>query len=168
MAKRCNSCQFRRVQSHCNIVDCNYSLVTGVCRTVLLKDEEMPGEVCPLYVKGASISAKIYKSRGVSRKPEVDYVLVQKLYEAGMFDLEIAKNVHCSKSTIAEWRAKNGLKPNKPNKPVSHIGDFYKELYDRGYTDLEIADAMGRSMSAVRCWRYRERLAPNKKRAEQL
>ena len=167
MAKRCKSCMYGDHSGHKVNSSCNYSLIKGVCRTILLKDEEMPGDVCPLYERGKGLTARAYKPKTEPRKREIDYLLLEKLYESGMMDVEIAKHAHCSASAVAEWRNKNGLPINKPKRKLETITDKYAELHERGFTDLEISEATGRTLDAVRCWRYRAKL-PQNKRAEQL
>lgn len=43
-------------------------------------------------------------------KRKLDEEEALKLYNAGYLDTEIAKKLHCGKSTVARWRIANGLK----------------------------------------------------------
>lgn len=45
--------------------------------------------------------------------PRIDYALVERLYDAGRPDREIAAAAECSHRTIEKWRCETGRRPNK-------------------------------------------------------
>jgi len=68
------------------------------------------------------------------------------LYNQGLTDTAIARELGMPSNTITVWRRKKGLPPNRLVRP-------YQRYYDLGYSDKQIADAVGVSRKSVLQWR---------------
>ena len=87
-----------------------------------------------------------------------------RLYTAGLTDKEIATKLGVTKSVIAYWRRKNGLKYNGPGREMGkELQKRRMELWKSGLTDTEIAQKEGVAVPTISSWRHKMgRLKPNK------
>ena len=92
------------------------------------------------------------------------YIQIQKCYEKGLNDTEIAEKLDIKKDKVRTWRYDNGLESNHIKKMKSKkkgSREKFFELYKKGYNDAEIARATGYTSSqTVRLWRSKLDLPP--------
>lgn len=99
VTKRCMSCIYYRTNStgHSVLPTCDYILIEGHRRGCPAGDE------CNKYVPSVKT-----KSRGMIRLP-VEEAIVFEMYEHGMTDTEIGKDLGVSAKAIADWRKRRDL-----------------------------------------------------------
>ena len=142
----CEDCRF-----YCkDTKTCDYLLTTDKCRPC------PPGKGCT--AKEPDIMVKGKRCRW-------DPVKARELYQQGMSDPAIAREVGTTSYTISWWRKRNNLPANHTHVPGKR--DWSREearrLYDQGMIDKEIAQAVGVTTGAIFKWRRREGLAANGK-----
>ena len=83
------------------------------------------------------------------------------LCEAGWSDIKIGRAFERSKTVIARWRKRNGLKPLPQGyrQKIDHAQAL--AMYGVGASDGEIARRFGATQSGATRWRQRQGLAPN-------
>lgn len=86
------------------------------------------------------------------RRPQPPSELLQKMYEAGMTDVAIARELGCSENVIWRWREHRELPANTPWKLK---GQKVIQMYLQGYTEQEIAEALSVSRTTIHEWRRR-------------
>ena len=139
MGKRCKRCVYgTSFGGGCqSSYFCNYLTITGTPRLSILKDEELPGDVCPLFERGARTrmtekpvvlsKSKQSTAENYARKSNegatnggrtvsVDYDAVYKAYAQGLSDSAIARAAGCGSSTVGRWRLAKGFPANNPPK----------------------------------------------------
>jgi len=81
------------------------------------------------------------------------------LYGYGLSDREIGKRIGVTKVTIAHWRKRRGLAPNKQSSKANVLPDKVDKerltLWRRGMTDADIAARLGCTRQAIALWRRR-------------
>jgi len=84
------------------------------------------------------------------------------LYNNGMNDTKIAKELNVSSEAIRQWRKKNNFPINK--KPLLNTREETKrmELYKKMYDDGNIGNICGVTRGTIMCWRKSRGLSPNK------
>lgn len=99
VTERCRSCIYYRTNStgHSGLPTCDYILIEGHRRGCPAGDE------CDKYAP--SVKTRV---RGMIRLP-VEEVIVFEMYEHGMTDTEIGKNLGVSAKAIADWRKRRDL-----------------------------------------------------------
>lgn len=98
------------------------------------------------------------------RKSQYDWVKAEELYNQGLTDGLIAKQLEpkCTHKTVCLWRYVNDLPSNEGILPKNYpkhtkqgtvdYGKF-RQLYDQGMVDREIAKQVGCSIFPVFKWR---------------
>jgi DNA-directed RNA polymerase specialized sigma24 family protein len=90
---------------------------------------------------------------------------MQELYDRGMTDGDIAREMGCTSEAVRYFRARNQLPPHERARMIDR--ERMRQFYDRGLTDREIAQAMGCSVSTVQNFRLQQKLpALRKKKRE--
>lgn len=94
--------------------------------------------------------------------------LVRQLYEEGLNDGEIAREIGVCGNTVFRWRKENNLPANSRKRLLGHGSDALSQrhqqmldLWWQGKTDKEISLAVGISRAAVCSWRRRNSLDLN-------
>lgn len=93
------------------------------------------------------------------------------LYNNGVHEKEIAKELSVSTSTIRRWRLKYGLKPNNPNSnkySFESTKDQIAKLHQEGLSDTQIADNIGCRAANVAIWRNKLKLPKNREIKEKI
>ncbi len=109
-------------------------------------------------------STKIKAGRKTSRSP-FDEVVMASLWGEEYTDVQIARIIGSSHTTIRRWRMRGGI-PHNYNGPIqlSEEEEIVRiSLWGEGYTDTEMARRVGRTMPALFYWRTRMGLSPNYK-----
>lgn len=103
-------------------------------------------------VPSPAIEKRIYASR---RKME--------LYEKGMSDGEIARELKMSASAVRQWRVANCLPPHVSAETLRlrQMGAERMELYNAGMSDREIAEVVGCTPDNIATWRGKKGMPPN-------
>lgn len=87
------------------------------------------------------------------------------LYQQGLSDMEIGRQLYLSATAIAYWRRKNGLSANHTYRVITpEIDAEMRRLHRDGKSDLAIAREMGLDKDTVFAWRRRKGLPANFKR----
>jgi uncharacterized protein YjcR len=99
------------------------------------------------------------------KQREFDEKKAMKLYEKGMTDVEIGKELGRSTTTIYNWRTRAGLDANRiKTKLLKEKQELRIRLYREGKSDREIAEQTGTTISTVRAWRQYHKLKANDQR----
>ena len=107
-----------------------------------------PEDIVELLERNGVTVAK----RPSGRRPQPPSELLQKMYEAGMTDAAIARELGCSKNAIWRWRERRELPANIPWKLK---GQKVIQMFLQGYTEQEIAEALSESRTTIHEWRRR-------------
>ena len=102
MTKRCKGCQY-------------YASYTDTCDFFLLTYQRRgcPPEQCTRYEPlGQDTVRSPLQARALIRKQLVQREQMQKLYDQGLTDPDIARQIGVSGSTVCHWRHANGLPPH--------------------------------------------------------
>lgn len=85
------------------------------------------------------------------------------LYNQGMSDGEIARELNMSASAVRQWRVANSLPPHVPAETmrIRQMGLQRMELYNTGMSDREIAEVVGCSPDNIATWRGKQGLPPH-------
>ena len=155
---------------------CNYAAETGKSRVAAVyrllgvnrltkaAKRMLEPENCPCYRWDGKKKRK-RKAKPLSfQRRGPDPIVMKKLWQAGMNDREIAREVKASEYVVGDWRRKQGLPVNRKPKPV-YDWDKAEELYKQGRTDKEIAAALGCSEQSVWNWRNRKGIVSNQFKA---
>jgi transposase-like protein len=82
-----------------------------------------------------------------------DRAKFMELYEKGLNDSEIAREIGCTKSCANKWRTDQKL-PTKYKRPFKYnLNGEFQALYNQGYTDWKIARKLGCTDGIVWKWR---------------
>jgi uncharacterized protein YjcR len=100
--------------------------------------------------------------KGWHPEPKYDWEKARKLYDAGMSDARIAKELGCQNETVGKWRHREGLKVNKDERQKMFDWELGRKLYEEGKNDAQIAKELGCTDKAVRNWRFRRKLPANR------
>lgn len=101
------------------------------------------------------------------KKREFDEKKAMKLYEQGLTDVEIGKELGRSTTTIYNWRTRAGLNANRVTTRLQkEKQELRVKLYREGAPDRQIADETGTTLSTVRAWRQYHKLPANDARKE--
>jgi len=80
-------------------------------------------------------------------------------------DVEIARAIGTSDTTIYNWRTREGLEANRMKKKlVKEMQELREELYRAGESDQTIAERTGTKIGTVRAWRQYHKLPANDQR----
>jgi len=163
MAERCRRCKYHDL--FCNAADslhCEYSLIMGKTRTSLLKPEEMPGEVCPLFEEGEKINE--VKQPVIFDK--LDVPTIKKYVAQGLTVKQIAVKMETSEYKIYKVCRENDLHPVRPKVQPNYSLDWAKvrELYDQGLNDSQISKVCCCSDTVIGSWRRKNNLPTNYRR----
>jgi hypothetical protein len=92
------------------------------------------------------------------------------LYDKGLADTRIAKELGCSRTTVRHWRKQHDLPSNFERgacqgysnlKIVGEVEERARTLYGKKLGDPAISEKLGCTPAQVRGWRHRNGLAPN-------
>ena len=87
------------------------------------------------------------------------------LYQKGLNDCQIGRELGIPDTSIYMWRKARGLPPNRERHQLTEEEMARRNtLWEEGKTDNEIAKALGIHVSAVREWRYRSGLTCNREK----
>lgn len=101
------------------------------------------------------------------KRREFDEKRALQLYKKGMTDVEIAKEIGRSATTVYNWRNRAGLDGNRmTTRLVKEMQTLREELYREGASDQEIAEKTGTKIGTVRAWRQYHKLPANDTRKE--
>lgn len=173
MHPKCRACKYR---GYADIPHgCNFAS-TGQTRTglyikkygynfsrALLKPEN-----CEFFTPGKRWipTAELCLSETSSARHRDLWADMQKLYNEGKSDVEIAAALGVAESTVNNFRAKRRLPRNKrkPHYVTDEDRARMRELYDLGTNDSVISREIKCSIKSVQTWRASAGLAPNFKR----
>lgn len=102
-------------------------------------------------------------------RPTYSRTTMEQLYQSGLSDREISRQIGCSPPVISRWRAERNLPRNFPpcGPGIRQDGGGHRMLYDHaallrlynaGLSDAEISRASKIPKTNVRRWRNREGL----------
>lgn len=79
------------------------------------------------------------------------------LYDAGQSDKQIARAIGHHRTSVREWRVRNGLPANRKrhNQRPAGIDPRFSDLLAANLHDAEIARRLGREHGVIRKWRIR-------------
>lgn len=162
----CTGCRYQSGELGVIGLHCNYLLITG--RTRL-------GQMTPEQRREAKISgACLFKERGPQatviqtpmggyqierikpRRIRYDRDIFRKLWEQGLSDSQMAKEVGCAKETVIKWRQEEGLPFNEAHVHVDR--EKMLALYQQGLNDGEIGRELGCAPQTVKHWRNKKGL----------
>ena len=107
VTKRCRGClYFCQNGNHFIVPTCDYFLKTGKLRGCPAGDE------CDKFLSKEGCLEFTSTMLGVVRPPIKEQRLLD-LYEQGMTDTAIGKELHLSRQTVTAWRNKRGLPSQK-------------------------------------------------------
>ena len=157
MTKECERCRWRGTFPGVDHITCDYAWITGKCRTAM---ERKADGICPAFEGGDPVRIEVrpmddpFRAIIVKGKKFSHEELLE-LYQKGMTDGEIAREIGSVKSTIYKWRHRNELPPNGKPQDGGSKYDYkkFRELWDRGLSDTKIAEACGCAASTVSRWR---------------
>lgn len=94
------------------------------------------------------------------------YRQMRVLYDEGMNDHQIGREMGCSPCTVRNWRLREGLKGNTDRKRTSPAATIERRaqmmtLWKQGLDDRQISDRMQLSVKTVRTWRRENGLQSN-------
>lgn len=163
--KKCVTCKYR-ADGYGTKGTCDYLTMTGHAR-ILVSPEA--GKNCTAWEK---------RERGQRKRREPILPTVRKkrknplhdqmmeLYQKGMSDVAIGKEIGRSKSCVRHWRISLNLPAYPSGEPRKARGvmneDALRVLYAEGKTDEEMALALNLAEDTVMRWRCREKLKKNK------
>ena len=158
----CKSCRWRGSFPGVDWITCDFAFITGHCRTAMEPRED---RLCPAFEDGEPVRVEVrpmdkpFRTIVIKGRP-FTHAEILELYNKGMSDGEIAREIGSVKSTIYQWRHRNGLKANAKKQDANPRYDYgkFRELYDSGMSDSKIARAIGCAMSTVSRWRTLEGL----------
>ena len=134
-----------------------------------LTDAEVARE---LGIRAKSVEAWRNR-RGIKRNPTAREREIQDrmqrraaLYEQGLNDAEMARELGIPTVTVRRWRWKLNLPENGGRVRRRLDGTKAMELYNAGLPDEKIAGELGMSICAVRKWRKRRGLPANTERCK--
>lgn len=130
---------------------CDYLLIVG-------KRRPCPPDV-PCTVKKVADKKPIPLGGRTAKRtkdPKIDEKR-RELYDQGLNDHQIAKQLGINPNTITMWRRKQGLPVHVVRKTANDYPDRM-ELYHKGMSDGQIAKALGITQAAVMHWRHRNGL----------
>lgn len=158
----CNQCRWRGTFPGVDHITCDYCWITGKVKAKLPPRED---GICPAFEEGEQARIEV---RPMDNPFRAVYIKGQKvtheelmaLYQKGLTDGEIAREVGSVKSTIYNWRHRNGLPPNGKMQDSASKYDYkvFRELWEQGLSDTKIARVAGCAASTVSRWRTLEGL----------
>lgn len=83
------------------------------------------------------------------------------MWQDGLLDIEIAKEIGCHRETVSIWRKRNSLESNVGGKVLARLDEIGWPLYRDGCNDQEIAKEVGCRSCTVYVWRKKRGLATN-------
>ena len=94
------------------------------------------------------------------------YRQMRVLYDEGMNDHQISREMGCSPCTVRNWRLREGLKGNTERQRTSPAATIERRkqmlaLWKQGLDDRQISDRMQLSVKTVRVWRRSAGLQSN-------
>jgi len=102
--------------------------------------------------------------RGVGRRmSRIDFDAIEKGYNAGYNDTEIAEKVGVSSGTVCNWRHRNG-KPAHNTRGTKLDEHLLMSLYQQGKNDRTIAKESGYNPTTIGLWRKKNGLPVNRVR----
>lgn len=125
-----------------------------------VNDDRIPAETVERMAKSDKAHLRV-----------TDYDRIRELYEAGMTDGKIAKEMGLvDQSLVRKWRERYGIPEHGNQKRIPKFDRVLAwQMYQDGKNDREIADAMDIDRTQVYQWRKKEGLEPmNKIMADRL
>lgn len=103
---------------------------------------------------------------GVTKKKrtppaKLDKEKAMELYQQMYTDREIANKLGAAKTTVYEWRKRNGLPSNSDPAIKQRKHEQRLALYMQGKIDKEIAEEVGTAISVIHRWRKANNLPPH-------
>lgn len=146
---------------------CDYILIEGHPRGC------PPGKDCTRRIAGRKRQQTISISRSAVPAPAIEkrvYASRRKmeLYQKGMSDGEIARELRISSTAVRQWRVANSLPAYTPAETLRlrQMGAQRMELYKAGKSDREIAEVVECSPDNIATWRGKQGLPPHPGKAE--
>ena len=157
----CTGCRYQSGELGVIGLHCNYLLITGRTRlgqmTEAQRAETRRTGACLFKERGpqATVIEAPQEMYGIPRiKPRrvrYDRAVFRKLWEQGLSDSQMAKEVGCAKETVLQWRKEEGLPFNEAH--IHFDREKMLELYQQGRNDAEIGRELGCSPQTVKHWR---------------
>ena len=159
----CKQCQWRGTFPGVDHITCDFCWITG---RVKAKLPPRADGLCPAFEEGDQMRIEVrpmddpFRAIIVKGK-RFSHEELLALYNKGLTDGEIAREIGSVKSTIYKWRHRNKFPPNGKPQDGGSKYDYkvFRELYDQGLSDTKIAKACGCAASTVSRWRTLEGLA---------
>ena len=160
---------------------CGYHIDTGKCRLPQMTREQIESGECPFYEAGKPrktivrpfvvspdpLASLAYgRLRATPGKLRYDEDKLLTMYDKGMNDAEIARELGCAKDTVFRWRKRMELPPNGNNSHYSIDWERIRALYEQGLNDSQIGKAVGVSHQTVCNWRSANKLPSNFRKEE--
>lgn len=95
------------------------------------------------------------------------FEMIEKYYNQGLKDREIAALIGTEKSFVCQWRKKNNL-PSKNKIRLNYDDAEMIRLYDLGLNDVEIGLKVNMPHQKVMKWRHNKRLKSKFKKGNPL
>ena len=155
--EECKRCQWRGTFPGVEHITCDFCWITG---RVKIKMPPRADGLCPAFEDGEPLRievrpmdnpfrAIIVKGRSFSHEE------LLALYNRGLTDGEIAREIGSVKSTIYSWRHRNKLPAHGKVQGGGTKFDYsvFRQLWDQDLSDAKIAKAVGCAASTVSRWR---------------
>ena len=168
----CEGCRYQSGELGVIGIHCNYLLITGHTRLGQMTEEQRrearrTGKCFhkQLGPQATVIEApqEMYGIRRIpARKVRYDREIFRSLYDKGMTDSQMAREVGCAKEAVLKWRLGEGL----PFHETKAAFDREKMLvlYRQGLSDAQIARELGCTSKTVTYWRKKKGLPPARKK----
>jgi len=156
----CYRCKYRSTMF--GEICCDYCWITGHSKLKLPKRADGG---CPAFEDGEPLRVEVrpmdnpFRAVFIKGK-KVTHEELLALYNRGLTDGEIAREIGSVKSTIYKWRHRNNFPANGKPQDGGSKYDYkvFRKLYDQGLSDTKIAQAAGCAASTVSRWRTLEGL----------
>lgn len=121
---------------------------------------------CPFFAKGDRLLTPrvdldiSYPSPNRKKRQPIEHEKALRLYEQGMTDNQISRQLGVREYTVFNWRHRNGLPAQKRHSgPLNY--EQVREFFEEGMDDDQIAQELACSAKTIRNWRKREHLPAN-------
>lgn len=154
---------------HCgSTFPCEYILHTGHSpRSQGVNLADYPRGGCPLKDKGDGQKKRLDPMAGhvpKERRPRgcsIDESRALELYRQGLSDPAIARELGCSRLTVANWRKRRELATKNSRRSSAFDAPEVLAAYHAGASDEDLAQMVGYTSEAARHWRRRRGLPRN-------
>lgn len=91
---------------------------------------------------------------------------MQRLWELGKSDAQIARELDCMPERVRAWRGENNLREGSRGKHIKFDPQAFEKYYALGLNDVELALLLNVSKNTVQSYRQEAGLPPNRPPAE--